>query len=184
MSKGKLITLCSLVAVGILVVAIISWYFGTYNQAIDLEKQFTAAIQNREALYDNMVKQIQEKYKVAKFERKTVIEMIDAVTQGRVGGSLFKSFQESSAGQVSPQLFQDVIATIGGKRDEFTRSQQNIMQIVAEHEKLREKIPSNWVVGSRNALTFTVVSSSSAKETMKTGTDDRDLLADEPQPEK
>jgi hypothetical protein len=180
MSKGLIFTLCGIGAVVVLGIAVVSWYVGTYNHAIDLEKQFTASVENREALYDNMVKQVQEKFKVAKFERKTVIAMIDAVTEGRTGGNLFKMVQEQSpAGEVSQDLFKEVLATIGGKRDEFTRSQQNIMQIVAEHAKLREKIPSSIVVGSRSPLEWTVVSSTATKETMESGVDDRDLLGDD-----
>lgn len=156
-------------------VSILLWWIGVFNQAVSLEKQFDAAVQNREAVYDNMIKQIQEKFAVAKLERETVKQMIDAVTEGRTGGSFFKSVQEQSP-EVNPQMFQEVLATIGGKRDELTRSQQNIMQIQLEHSKLREQAPSKFVVGGRSPLQTVIISSSKTKDVVSTGIDDESAI--------
>lgn len=151
------------------------WWISTGNKAVTLENRFVAAKSNREILYDNMAKQVKEKFGVATMERETVTKIIDAAVAGRDGGSLFKTVSEQYP-SIDQELFKEVMATIGGKRDEFTRSQQTLAQIKADHDNLRQHTPSSWVVGSRQPLEFTIVSSSSAKETMKTGVDNDTLI--------
>lgn len=162
---------------GVSLIALFSfiWAVATYNRSISLENQFKAAVSSREALYDNMVKQVVEKFGVAKYERQSIVSLIDNAVQGRSGGAMFKSVQEQYP-QVSETMFKEVMATIGGKRDEFTRSQQLIMDIKREHDNLRMQVPSSLVVGGRSELVYVIVSSTDAKETMKTGVDDKPII--------
>lgn len=152
-------------------VVVASWTASLYNRTISLENQFTAAVQDREMAYDNMSKQIREKISVAKFERSTIVELVDNVVAGRDGGQLFKMVHEQYP-DLTPQLFQEVMATIGGKRDEFTRKQQVLAQLQKEHKDMLTQLPSSFIVGNRPALAFSVISSSDAKAVMATGIDD------------
>lgn len=153
------------------------WVVGVRDRTIGLENQFVAAKESREALYDNMFKQIQEKFKLTNLERSTAVKLIDGLVAGRSGGNMFKMVQEQYP-QLDQSMFKEVSATISGKRDEFTRSQQNLMQIKKEHTDLRTQTITSFIIGSRPALEFTVVSSSDAKEVMATGTDDHSALDD------
>lgn len=179
--KWGLTFICGTIAVAaISIFSIVFWIVGTKNSAIDLENQFAAAKDNREVMYDKLVKTVQEKFAVAKLERNTVIKMMDAAVEGRKGGDLFKMVTEQpGTTNLDPSLFREVVATIEGQRDQFARSQQVIMQIVKEHKDLRLKIPSSWVVGNRQELVYTVVSSTGTKDTMTSGVDDRNLIESE-----
>lgn len=153
------------------------WAINVRDTAIGLENQFAASLDSREMLYDNMVKQVQEKFAVAKLDRETIIQMIDATVEGRTGGSFFKSVQESQP-NLDSALFKEVMATIGGKRDEFTRSQQVLAQLQKEHSDLRTKTVTSIIVGGRKPLEYTVVSSSRAKGIMESGEDNDNLIND------
>lgn len=152
----------------------IAWYVSTNNHVIDLENRFVAAQSNREMLYDNMAKQIREKLNIATMERDTVKTIVDAAVAGRNGGSVFRVVSEQYP-ELNEKLFQEVMATVSGKRDEFTRSQQIIAQIKVEHDNMRQRIPSKWIVGDREPLSYVIVSSDNTKTKMSNGVDD-DLL--------
>lgn len=161
----------------------ILWGVTTYNKAISYENQFQAQLANREMMHDNMFKTISEKFSTAKLERETVSKMIDAVAQGRQGGAIFKSVQETNP-TFDQSLFREVMATIEGKRNEFTRSQQTLAQLQKEHNDLLTHLFSSLIVGGRAPLTFLVVSSSATKETMTTGIDDKSPIINKEEAEK
>lgn len=178
MLKGIGIVIGGFMTLG--VVAIIGaalWVMSVRNGTISLENQFTASVSKRTMLYDNMGKQIQEKLGVAKIERKTMIAIIDAAVAGRDGGSLFKTVSEQYPA-TTHAMFQEVMATVGGKRDEFTRSQLDIASIKQAHDNKRMHWPSSLIVGDRKELEYVIVSSDSAKETMKTGSDNNILITE------
>lgn len=179
--KWGLTAAAGTIAIGVIGIATIAfWVVGTKNSAIDLENQFVAAKDNREVMYDKLVKTVQEKFAVANIERSSVIKIMEASVAGRKGGDLFKVVKEQPGmTNLDSGLYRDVVATIEGQRDQFARSQQVIMQIVKEHKDLRMKIPSCWIVGSRPELIWTVVSSTGTKDTMNSGVDDRNLIESE-----
>jgi len=155
---------------GIALLSVLLYAVQIYNRSVGLENQFKASLENREALYDNMVKQITEKLGIAKYERATVVALIDNAVKGRDGGTLFKSVNEQYP-QVSPAAFMEVMATISGKRDEFTRSQQTLMQLQKEFNDMRTQFPYSLIVGGKPELKFDIVSSDATKNIMKTGVD-------------
>ena len=120
-----------------------------------------------------------EKFATANYSRTTIAEICTTAANAiGAGGSLFKSVQ-SQYPTMDESLLKDVVATIGGKRDEFTRSQQNIMELSKEHSNLLRQFPGSIIfalTGNTKNLAYTVISSDETKTAVMTGIDNRTLI--------
>ncbi len=159
----------------ITIIGAVIWYFGVQNTEVALTSRHVAAVDNREAVLDNMTKQIMEKYGLSKEYAVQMKDLIAATVRGREGGGMLKFVTEQNP-NLDTTIHKEVMATISGKRDEFTRSQQVILDIEREHSNLLKQAPSKWVVGGREALVSVVISSSGTKSKVETGIDDDVLI--------
>jgi len=117
----------------------------------------------------------------------TFIQVVAAQAEGRKGGNVFKMVTEASG--AAPQTFTPDIAmkmmnTIGGEMAEFQRAQVTWVDIHREHDTFYNKVFLGFfnyssLIGRERLEPPKVVTSSVAKEAMKTGELNDDILGSE-----
>lgn len=171
MKTATIIKFSALGVTAFLLVFGISYWISTSNKEIEIRNGFTAAKKERETSLDNMWKKISQKYQLNNQYASDFKNIIELSVQGREGGQLLK-FTKEAYPQLSTELYKDVMATIDGERDNLKRSQDRLADIQREHNNLLMKFPSSIVVGSREPITYTIVSSTKTIEILNTGKED------------
>lgn len=145
-----------------------------HNQAIDLEAQFNAVQQDNESQFDNMKKKIVQSGKVTKTQANIIEKVIiqHAEARGGSGGMTLVNAVKESIPDIPVETFTNLQNIIIGARDKFTACQSRLLDIKREHDALRGKFPSSLIVGGRAELKAQLITSTVAKEAMKTGVDD------------
>jgi hypothetical protein len=170
--KKFLIGCGGLLAVGlVLVISFVVWYFSVMNREVRYRNEFSAQIKANETNYDNMWKTIQEKYQITDAYKDAVKGVIKESAEGRKGGALFKSIQESVPG-LSVDIYKDMMATIEGKRNSFESHQKKLIDIKREHDNLRMTAPSSFVLAGVSELELKLVTSTRTNKAFDSGVDD------------
>jgi hypothetical protein len=163
----------SLIALGLVVIltlSVVFWWIGVNNTEVGLRNQFIAQVSANQADFDTMWKTIQQKYQISSEYAQAFKDIVTANVQGRSGGALFKSIQETVPG-LDPSIYRDIMATIEGKRNQFEAHQKKMVDIKREHDDIRGKFPSSFVVGGRPALVLQLVTSEKTNEAFTSGQD-------------
>jgi len=74
--------------------------------------------------------------------------------------------------QFDASLFAKVSNSIEGLHNEFDMAQKKMISIKKQHDDLRTRIPSNFIVGSRPELELVMVTSSRTDKAFQEGKDD------------
>jgi uncharacterized protein YneF (UPF0154 family) len=149
-------------------------YFSNSNKEIDLRTQITAQNGKIEAVFDQMVKIISGKSQVTSEYKNSFKDIYIGIMEGRYSkgdGALLKLVQEQNP-TFDALLFKELSQSIEVERNNFTREQETMIDLVRVHTNLLTKFPSSLFLGSRSPITYVVISSSATKETMKTRTEE------------
>lgn len=178
--KTSNIILISVIAL-VLGIAIVvgGMYINFNNREVNLRNLAEAQRGNIENVYDKMWKILQQKAQVTDEYKEAFREIYPQLIEGRYSqgdGSLMKWIQESNP-NFDTSLYKDLMNSIEVERTYFASEQKKMLDIIRQHNTLRQSIPSGWFVGSRPEIEYTVISSSKAKAVMEHGEDnDIDLF--------
>jgi hypothetical protein len=152
----------------------VMWYFGVVNDEIALRNRFEAQESKIETSHDDMWKVIKQKYQVKGDFEDTFKEGLKAVASGRQGGSLFKSSSEANTQLGLPtDIYKDMMATIEGKRGQFMRSQNTLVDIWRQHKTHCERAPNSMILGRSYVMDKPdMITSSKTKKAVEEGVDD------------
>ena len=172
-----------LISVIALIVSVVVIGFGMYvnynNREVNLRNLAEAQRGNIENVYDKTWKILQQKAQVTDEYKEAFREIYPQLIEGRYSqgdGSLMKWIQESNP-NFDTSLYKDLMNSIEVERTYFASEQKKMLDIIRQHNTLRQSIPSGWFVGSRPQIEYTVISSSKAKNVMEVGEDnDIDLF--------
>ena len=161
------------------VVTACAMYVSFNNREVNLRNLAEAQRGNIENVYDKMWKILQQKAQVTDEYKEAFREIYPQLIEGRYSqgdGSLMKWIQESNP-SFDTSLYKDLMNSIEVERTYFASEQKKMLDIIRQHNTLRQSIPSGWFVGSRPEIGYTVISSSKAKTVMEHGEDnDIDLF--------
>ena len=143
------------------------------NKEISLRNQSNAQIGKIEGVYDKMWKVIQQKAKVTSEYKEAFKEIYPELISGRYseGEELMKWIQEDNP-DFDASLYKDLMQSIEILRTEFQHAQERELDIIREHNNLRQKFPGSLFVGNREEINYNIISSTKAKTIMTTGLDD------------
>lgn len=145
------------------------------NAEVDISTAVKAKKSDQEATFDKMWKVLSQKASVADQYKDAFAKIYPAMIEGRYSkgdGSLMKWITESNP-TFNVSLYQDVMSSIETERNGFLTTQRQLMDLKREHDKLRLQWPSRWFINSDvKEIEITIVSSTHAKEVIKTGKDD------------
>ncbi len=168
MSITKIIVLS---ITGLIIFSGVMYWISTSNTEIDLRSEFVASEKARQTTLDGMWKKISQKFQITKEYEKTWKDAIELSVQGRDGGEVFKMVTEAYP-NLSTELFKEVMATIDGERDKLKASQDKLADIQREHNNMLDKFPSSLIVGGRERVVFTLVTSTNTQKMLTTGKED------------
>ena len=162
-----------LVISGILIIFGILMCVSYSNREISLRNQSNAQIGKIEGVYDKMWKVIQQKAKVTSEYKEAFKEIYPELISGRYseGEELMKWIQEDNP-DFDASLYKDLMQSIEILRTEFQHAQERELDIIREHNNLRQKFPGSLFVGNREEINYTIISSTQTKTIMTTGLDD------------
>ena len=181
MSKSAIVKLS---VVGVLVLfAIIGifWAVGVYNTEVELANRFDAQFNEVETSLDTMRKTLMTQYKVTKEYADKFIQSVSMQSEGRKGGSLFKSSTEAANKLgMDSELYGKMLNSIEGQLAKFKRSQDVLTDVWREHKTHCQKVPNSWIVGGKEKPKPEMISSGVTKEAIKTKVLDDNILGDTP----
>jgi len=162
-----------LIIVGIIALLGLVMYFSYSNKEISLRNQSDAQIGKIEGVYDKMWKVIQQKAKVTSEYKEAFKEIYPELISGRYseGEELMKWIQEDNP-DFDASLYKDLMQSIEILRTEFQHAQERELDIIREHENLRQKFPGSLFVGKREKIEYNIISSTQTKTIMTTGLED------------
>ncbi len=157
----------------------------TDNSEIGLKTAIDAKKTDQEASFDKMFKVLQQKAQVADQYKESFKEIYPKLIEGRYSqgdGTLMKWITESNP-TFDVSLYKNLMEAIDVERNSFLTTQRQLMDLKREHDNLRQKWPSKWFINDDvKEIAITIVSSSHAKEVIKSGMDDDiDLFKSEKQ---
>lgn len=163
-----------LVITGILFVIFLllsSVYISVNNRDTELRNLAKAQQGKIEVVFDQMAKIISGKAQVTTNYKDSFKDIFVSIIEGRYSkgdGSLLKLVQEQNP-TFDASLYKDLMVSIEAERNNFTREQEVMLDIIREHDNLIKKIPKNMFLSNKNPIEYKIISSSKTKETMKTG---------------
>jgi hypothetical protein len=157
--------------IGLVLFISLGSFISNFNREKDLRTQFNAQISSNQADFDNMYKVIAQKYQVKGDFENTFKTVVSEAAKGREGGSLAKFVQENYP-TMDTSIYKEMMATIEGKRDEFTSRQRKMVDIKREHDYLISRFPTNLMLFWVQPLELKLVTSSKTEKAYQTGKDD------------
>jgi hypothetical protein len=146
---------------------------GALNREASLRASIEAHEKRREASFDTMKKIIVSKTQLPAAAREDLLKLLPEVVAGRAGGSVFKSVQENYP-QFTISLYEDLSRSIEAERHTFLRTQEELFDVKREDDALLNSFFGGYVckLAGRRSVEVQVISSTEAKEVMRTGVDD------------
>lgn len=146
------------------------------NKEISLREQAEAQRGRIESVYDQMWKIISQQAQVTDSYKDSFKEIFIGIMDGRYSkgdGTLMKWIKESNP-NFDSRLYEKLMNTIEIQRVQFTSEQSKMLDLIREHKELCEKFPGKFLIDSekRKPIEYTIISSTRAKEVVKTGIDD------------
>lgn len=159
---------------------IFNTYTSTFDKDVKLHSSFDVAKGAVETNFNTMVRTLKDQLKVANLSNDKAIEYAKALMEGRYSkgdGTLMKWVTEQNP-TLNQTAFDKLMDNIEALRADFEIKQNRVLAIKEQHENLRNSFWSSiWLKGDK-AFEYTIISSTKAKEVMKTGNDDTDMFED------
>lgn len=178
--KTKKIVLLSIAAVVFLFSLItgiwaINKNIDTDNTEVSLRTAITAKKSDQEATFDKMWKVLQQKAQVTDQYKQAFADIYPKLIEGRYSqgdGALMKWITESNP-TFDTKLYENLMNSIEVERNGFLTTQRQLIDLKREHDKLFGTWPYKWFINDGiQPIQITVISSTHAKEVIKSGKDD------------
>lgn len=169
---GLLIAVCLFFGVAL---AIGGTWMSAYNLEARLRNAFNAQQKANESSFDKMWKTIQQQTGIADHERESFKETYAQImqdTRGVAGNGQLASFFQQAKIDVTPALFEKLMASVESQRAMFHEDQKHLLKIKQEHDNVRTQFPSSMFVGSAAPLEAQIVTSTRTTATFASGKDD------------
>jgi hypothetical protein len=144
------------------------------NQEVSLRVQAQAQQKVNETMFDTAWKTISQQAQIADKYQDQFKSVYGQIMAARYNGQdhLLAKFITEHNPQFDSSLLGKMMNTVEEQRAAFQESQQQLIDIKQEHDKLLVKMPSKWFLGGIQPLDITVVTSTRTDNTFVTGKDD------------
>ena len=145
---------------------------GALNKEASLRSSIEAHERSREASFDTMKKIIAQNSQLPTAAKKDLETLLPLIIAGQSGGTVFKSVQ-SKYPEMTVGLYQSLSRSIEAERHVFLNEQKELFDIKREDDQLLRSAFSGTVCSlfGRTPVDVKVISSSEARDVMKTGID-------------
>lgn len=148
------------------------------NRQARLMNEFQAQEKKIEAVHDNVWKTISQKAKVTKEYSSKFDEIYKHLMSARYSGKdgVLMNWIKESNPNFDSSMYKELSMSIEIQRKQFLSAQEQIIDVVREHNNLLVTIPSKWFLGGVKKLDYTVISSNRSKDVMNTRVDNDDSV--------
>jgi hypothetical protein len=144
------------------------------NSEVELRNRAAAEQKANEAIFDNVWKTIAQQANVKddykEDFRKSWTDIVSAQNSGARNGGL-KVFINRFNPKLDSSIYKKLMNTIEGQRKEFLTAQKKLIDIKREHDNLRTRRPSKWVVGDVPELEIKIITSQRTGDVFESGQD-------------
>jgi hypothetical protein len=160
-------------AIGILVLAVIIFmgYVSYSNREIDLRMSILAKQKSNQATFDKAWKVIAQKADITANYKDDFYEVFIGGMNERyknTSGVVFNWIKEHNP-TLDASVYKDLMSTVEGMREAFNREQKELLDMKAEHDKLRTKWPGSTFLATRPEIKVKIVTSAKTEDTFETG---------------
>lgn len=157
-----------------LILMVVMMYVSTNNTEVSLRSDAQAQVRTITLNYDNMWKIVKQKAEVSENYKNafdTIYTKIISSRYDKDNGLLLKFITEANP-NFDVSLYKDLSASIEAYRNTFLMTQEKLVDIINQHNKLRSTIPSKYFVGSRPEIAYKPITSTITDQVVATGHDD------------
>jgi hypothetical protein len=147
------------------------WYFGVQNDEVGLRNRYNKQEKNVDLCFDEMFKVLKTNAGITDKAKDAFKEIYIPMIEGRYSkgdGSLMKWVQEQNP-TFDQSMYTKLMNQVEAMRRTFKDEQSKLLSIKEEHDNLRTKKPSSFVVGSVPELEVKLITSAEQKEVRRTG---------------
>lgn len=152
------------------------------NAEIRLRHRFESQQRVNESRFDVMWKVIKQKANIAGSERQSLQNAYSQIMKSQIGiagNAQFASFMKQANIDITSDLYKELMTTIEAQRESFHRDQMTLLQLKNQHDNMLDQFPSSLIIGGRDRLKATIITSDKTEETFTTGKDNDTKLFDE-----
>lgn len=165
-------TIIVLVAVFLITVSTI---LTTLNKEAISKNAVIAQMDVREAYFDKMWKVISQRTQVTNVAKETRLKMVEELVAGRPGGFVRIVHESNPESLFDMKEFESLANAIEANRNGFFREQKELISLYQQYSNLFDMQPSGFILslfGREKQEKPIIISSSSSKEVMESGTED------------
>ena len=181
MKDRNIILVLILIVFGVVVLSVLVGSYFSYNdKEVSLRIEAEAQRKKIEACHDKMWKIISQKAQISEDYRNSFDSIYTKIISERYSkgdGTLMKWIKESNP-NFDTRLYEDLSQSIEIQRTAFQHTQERMIDIVGQHEKLCKTYPGKWYISNTSPIEYEVISSTRSKSTMTSGIDDEVKLYD------
>jgi hypothetical protein len=173
----------ALVIVGILTFLLFGLggcFVSTMNKEVSLRNLITAKQSSNKVEFDNMWKKNTESFQITQAQKDALYDIIVGNSKARAGngngGSLAQLVHEAVPNlDNTTALYQQLMNTVVASRNEWTRKQNEILDMKREHDNLIDMFPSSLVCSilGRQKIDVKIVTSGRTEEAFDSGQDNQ-----------
>lgn len=164
---------------------IVATYVSYSNREVRLRNSVNAKIEERDVVFDNTWKIIQQQAQVADKYQASFREIFASLMSERYKegeAQLAKIVQEANP-NFEPRLFEKLMDSIEEQRNIFTAKQQALIDLNREHTDLLTTFPGNILLFNRDVIKLVNITSDRTREASRTGVDnDTQMFTPTPTP--
>jgi hypothetical protein len=173
-------TLIILGIVAIPLIILIIKCISVSNQEVDIRNMYKAKIDGRSSYYDNKIfKEIKQVGSIALRNDSSFRMVVNSIMAGRKDseGLAMKWITESNPAAQFTEVsaaYRELSRTVSANRDGFVKMEEQIQEVVRQHDNLLDKFPGNiWLVTilGRKHLEYKPITSDRMEEINKTSKD-------------
>jgi Spy/CpxP family protein refolding chaperone len=172
--------LIGLVLVVLLVAGVVGMFVSTANKEVTLRNLVVAKQKSNTVQFDNMWKKNMESFEITQTQKDALYDIIVGNSKARAGngngGSLAQMVHEAVPNlDNTTALYQQLMNVINASRNEWTRKQDELIDINREHDNLIDLFPSSVICSmlGRQKIDIKLVTSGRTEEAFETGKDDQ-----------
>ncbi len=169
MKKGLLV---AALIMGALILVCGGIGISTSNSEVRLRNEAEAQQENLKVVFDATWKIISQKAGVSEKYADDFKDIYPKLMEGRYGdehGGAMMSWITEHNPEFDTSLYQDLMRSIEAERTKFAREQKVLLDIVREHNNVRETLPGSIFVGSRPEIEVKLVTSAKTDEAFSSG---------------
>lgn len=161
-----------------LAMTVVVMYVHYNSKEVSLRNKLAAKQKLNEASFDTMFRILKDQAKLTEKDREDFKKFYPEIISKTYENdkNLLAKFVQTRSPEWNQEMYKKLMVSVEAERHRFLRDQAELANLKQEHDSLIDGPVSKLFVGTKEKAAITIVTSSTAQDTFKSGTDNTDPL--------